>query len=807
MEEFLAGLGLIVNGPILLDDRPHKLGTVSKPKNKSGWYIGHEVPFKMIVAGDFRKGRDKAIWKASSGGRIPAADLRRMEALVEEQRRLNEAEREHEARTAGEKARERLSRSRLLDENDIQHPYLKNKELKAKAAWGLRMDGEDLLIPMENRRGEIVGLQSISASHGKYFQKGQRSKDAVYRLKGDSQVYICEGFATGASIHLATGGTVYCAMSAANMPVVAKWVRQNNLDKCITVCADNDNDKDGNIGIVMARKASEIALASYVSPQDPGDFDDIRREQGLDILKSILVRVLGKKSWAPLGKLKGVYYVYDFNKSRIREFKSWSTSEFYELEPLADWEKRYPPLQGARGKVDWEQAKSDMIQAIDQVGGFIPSTIRGAGVWPEKGGIVYSTGQALFLSAPGIAIAKPIEQKTSHLEGRYILGRGTALPHLPNAMASLEERMRLVQSILGFPWASQSQARHMIGWLIIARMGACFPIRPYVWLTGPSGSGKSTFLKLVKQLFGDHGYWVQGGTTEAGLRQMTSGTNLPVIFDEFEVSEEKESQTRITKVLDLLRSSWSEDSGQVVKGSVEGTHQIFVYRSPALVASIRVSLPSDADESRFSICELGSGTRRELDIEWINPELGGKLLSWALPMAGQIGEVQLRIRKELLALGHKDRYADQHSLLLAAAEAVGMEPLLDHDAPFVDGHGTQGGQIVADEVECLGHLCGTSRRDLTSPGSFSIQRMLTNGEPCRELADHGILVLSGERYGLWVADKHASLKDAYRMTRWAKGWGRSLKRLPGAIPLSQRLGKLVVWGTLIPMETIEGLQF
>ena len=92
-------------------------------------------------------------------------------------------------------------------------------------------------------------------------------------LSGGETIYLCEGFATGASIFEATGGTVVCAMSANNLPPVA-----NLLTGQVVVVADNDESGTGDR---YGRIAAEAIGARLVMPPTRGDANDYAQHNDL----------------------------------------------------------------------------------------------------------------------------------------------------------------------------------------------------------------------------------------------------------------------------------------------------------------------------------------------------------------------------------------------------------------------------------------------------------------------------------------------------------------------------------------------
>ena len=74
---------------------------------------------------------------------------------------------------------------------------------------------------------------------------------------------ICEGYATGASIHEATGHAVICAMNSGNLSEVAKAARELWPQREIIVAADDDQFTDGNPGLTKATAAARSIGARW----------------------------------------------------------------------------------------------------------------------------------------------------------------------------------------------------------------------------------------------------------------------------------------------------------------------------------------------------------------------------------------------------------------------------------------------------------------------------------------------------------------------------------------------------------------
>ncbi len=171
------------------------------------------------------------------------------------------------------------------------HPYLVKKSIEAN---GMRVYKDRLTVPVRNICDELMGLQYITCDF-KWFEDGTPVKGNFSYILGDNSkpFYICEGFATAATIHQATGATVFIAFSCGNLLPAAEAIRANvGADKTIVICADDDRLTAGNPGLTHATAAATAINAGLAVPTFPGDkgtdFNDLSSISGIDAVTAIL---------------------------------------------------------------------------------------------------------------------------------------------------------------------------------------------------------------------------------------------------------------------------------------------------------------------------------------------------------------------------------------------------------------------------------------------------------------------------------------------------------------------------------------
>ncbi len=138
---------------------------------------------------------------------------------------------------------------------DPRHPYLLKKRIQPHGVWQV----DDRLVLPIMQPGLLVGLQFISPDGAKKFLTGARIKNSYWFI-GDpvmaapgGEIVIAEGFATGASIHEATGVPVLIAFTASNMKNVATDWRKSLPDAQFILAADDD--PAGQMAATEAAKA------------------------------------------------------------------------------------------------------------------------------------------------------------------------------------------------------------------------------------------------------------------------------------------------------------------------------------------------------------------------------------------------------------------------------------------------------------------------------------------------------------------------------------------------------------------------
>lgn len=154
-----------------------------------------------------------------------------------------------------------------------------------------------LLVPILDKGGKIVSLQAYFFEDQEYYGDRAYLKDGQkqggYCLIGTprDQIVITEGYATGCSIHEATGWAVVVAFDCGNLVRVAEQMRKDFPQSEIIIAGDNDPDnkttgKPG-AGITAAKEAGQKVNARILFPDTVGmDWNDVHANAGLEAVQS-----------------------------------------------------------------------------------------------------------------------------------------------------------------------------------------------------------------------------------------------------------------------------------------------------------------------------------------------------------------------------------------------------------------------------------------------------------------------------------------------------------------------------------------
>jgi len=270
------------------DGKLYRFASNGRRGDDSGWYLLHVDGIPAGAFGCWREGFTQQ-WCSKTPDTMTQAEREAHRQRVEAMRQQRQADTLQRQQQAAQVATQRWQAASPA----TAHPYLTSKGVQTH---GVKLEGEALLIPMRDTAGTLHSLQVIDPEGGKRFQPGGRIKGCYHSIgKPDGVLIVCEGYATGASIHEATGQAVAVAFNAGNLEAVAIALHQKYPALRLILAADDDWRTEGNPGITQATEAARAAggwLAVPTFPEGRGDKDtdmnDLHRLAGPEAVQACI---------------------------------------------------------------------------------------------------------------------------------------------------------------------------------------------------------------------------------------------------------------------------------------------------------------------------------------------------------------------------------------------------------------------------------------------------------------------------------------------------------------------------------------
>lgn len=296
--EAISQAGLSPPNDIIPDGKIHRFASDGRRGDDAGWYAFHNYDGIAVgVYGDWRTGIEQQTWCSRALGRMTEAERvayrKRMDGIT----RLRKEEDQRRHAQAATQAAEIWAAARPAPHN--HHGYLAKKHIKPHDARVCETSPYVgwLVVPLQDADGRLHSLEFISVDGDKRFLHGGRKQGCFFTLgtmKDVDVVCLVEGFATGASVHEATGYAVAVAFDAGNLSPVATELRAMYPQATILICGDHD--KNG-VGQEKARETAAAVNGLVAIPDGDGDdWNDVAIRKGLEAVRAQLTSVLSAPS-------------------------------------------------------------------------------------------------------------------------------------------------------------------------------------------------------------------------------------------------------------------------------------------------------------------------------------------------------------------------------------------------------------------------------------------------------------------------------------------------------------------------------
>lgn len=310
------GAGIPYNGQILANGQIHRFhDSKKKSQNQDGWYVFFG---KAGAFGNHKNIHEK--WSALSNPTQSFSDEEKsqIQQEINASKKLSDEERLRKQNEIAEEATQIWEKASETGDSN----YLRTKQVEAH---GLRYSndkhGDFVAVPLRDTSGKLWSLQKIYAPkpdnyNNKWLLTGGRKRGCFHtigtpltQLEGTT-VSLCEGYATGASVHMATGVTVIVAFDSGNIEPVMREITKTYPNLSIVIAADNDcwREDGKNPGLEAANEASQKYGCLVVHPKfkqeshtkKPTDFNDLNILDGIEEVKKQMHKSLQSKieEWA-----------------------------------------------------------------------------------------------------------------------------------------------------------------------------------------------------------------------------------------------------------------------------------------------------------------------------------------------------------------------------------------------------------------------------------------------------------------------------------------------------------------------------
>jgi putative DNA primase/helicase len=681
--------GIDIRGNIIPDGALHRAHVEGdKSRTETAWYILHADEHPNGTFGCWKRyGRNKFSWSDKSVTEEWTPEQRRQWQEKIERQRLEREQAEAERHDrAAERAQAIWDASEPADDN---HPYLRRKGCKAHGIRVGRWDicnsqtGEittvsklALLIPIRDTRKKIWSLQAIFPSTNNVLHRDKDylkdgAKLGFFYAFGqpiNDTILVCEGYATGASLHEATGHAVVVAFDSSNLEATASALRQRFPAFRIVLCADNDQWTTApiaNPGVHFAEAAATVMGGLVAIPNfdnsvygdsKPTDFNDLAKLEGLQAVKVTIEAALAPKIDEELPPWEGPLVEAgpaptpiegevmpkeggsnqapppddDDDDEEKRIDLSLRNNPFFEV--LGFEHGRYfffhkikrQIMEYSRGEfgestfveladpaIFWQQhfkhgAKKGSFNKMAATN-FLMRAAEDKGIYdPDRirGRGAWFDRERIVFHHGNYLTVDGVEREIGSFDTHYVYEMQRQLPAPAENALSDEDGDTLLELAASFRWTKPASAALLCGWIMLAPVCGALRWRPHIWLSGGAGSGKSTLLNEFVHPLLNGCDLFAQGNTTEAGLRQKLRTDALPILFEESESNEEKDRMRIQHVLSLIRQSSTESHARVYKGTMAGQSMEFLIRSMFCLASIQVGIKHQADVERVTILAL-----------------------------------------------------------------------------------------------------------------------------------------------------------------------------------------------------------
>jgi putative DNA primase/helicase len=617
--------GLIVERLEVGTPRPVRC-KVEGDREKRGWYSLHELQAPggdLLIVGSYGvwRGNDNTAQKIELRKREISQEQRdALRKRLTEDKRRADAQRQREASRAAEFAAQAWSRL----EPDGDADYLAAKHV---GAYGLRFTKNgSAVLPLLDTAGRIHGLQFLRTTAqaktakrpAKEFWPAGLIKKGHFHLIGSPSwvLLVAEGYATAASLHMATGHPVAVAFDAGNLLPVAEALHKRYPRTKILICADDDAFSEGNPGVTSASAAAMAVRGSWVAPRFADeearaelaakgtkrtDFNDLHAVEGLHLVRVQVEAKLSALGWA--AQLAGAAPPIT-NGGQGNALRA--------IQTLDELLKRFALVYAHSGTV-FDRVEHCLLSLSDMRDACIRRDVHRA--WME-----HPDRAMVRVEEVGFDPGEDDPQITCNLWGGW--------PTTAKA-GTCDKLLELLRYV-----CSDERNKHVYDWVVrwlaypIQHPGA--KMKSTLVLHGPQGTGKNLFFETVMAIYGKYGRVIGQDAVEDKFNDWAS-RKLFLIADE--VAARSEVYHLKNKLKALITGDWIRINPKNIAAYDERNHVNLVFLSnEAMPVALEeddrrhcvVWTPPERDRAFYAevLAEIANGGAAALHDYLLNVDLG-----------------------------------------------------------------------------------------------------------------------------------------------------------------------------------------
>lgn len=471
--------------------------------------------------------------------------------------------------------------------------YLERKCVKS---YGLRFSPSgNLVIPLLDTARKIHGLQVIYSDHQPkrpdkpFWPDGLRVKGHFFLIANPGQIcLVCEGYATGASLHEATGLPVLVAFSANNLLPAAEAAAKKWRFCKFLFCADDDYLTEGNPGVTHATNAALAVGGEVVMPvfavgrseqkkHAQTDFNDLHVAEGLHVVAAQVIARLEKLKWSIQKN-----FMPPTLSGADKKTGSGARPMAMSLMDVDAIVERFAPVDDGTGDYVFDFWTHKLVRRTQMTALLPPGQrvddIKRHPFWLSRG--------AFYLDQIGF--------DPSEKDADVKLNTWRGWPMRPNKTASCEMLLELLDYLCSHEQNSREVFDWLLCWMAYPLQHPGAKMASAVIMHGAQGTGKSTFFHALAKIYGDYAVILNQRGIEDKFNADWADSKLLIVAEEV-VTRQEMWQIK-NELKELVTGEWIRVNPKNISAYRQKNHINIVYLS-----NENQPLPLENDDRRHCV--------------------------------------------------------------------------------------------------------------------------------------------------------------------------------------------------------------